>query len=471
MADVVEELTNHGDEQRSEHYYTHPQRLFANSNQLFSNNDVQSMDAIERRDFINEQKATANCLLGNNSLIINGTNGDEPRLNLDLLGNSFSHKLEQRAALPEEQTTKRIAERVSTMASSTTSAPTTTATSSSTAGGAGAASVTTENAGTQSSNDQLMATPTTSRTTKRSRLSFSTGEKSALARSLEKSSNSPDKESTSIWDVTCRESPDPTPMPMSDVCNCTTDAVDDDKQQQSNSMKGICNKEPSTASSHRMHDVSTAELDEDDDDGDDDDDDDDDGEHGDGESSRAHSSRTQCSGNSSCTSTCRNRHSHSDNLGQNVSTDNPSNAGSPSGFRAGNALEDEEYEKLNIDKNFRLIMGLEPENPYADWACEVNSDGEEVCTCRDYTDNETTANSEDELPSRDVDLSCYSISGDVLNSNGNSSTETPTSRNHRKRKLTENRTSIFNDTANGCSETNSNDRKRLALDESKCNLN
>lgn len=113
-------------------------------------------------------------------------------------------------------------------------------------------------------------------------------------------------------------------------------------------------------------------------------------------------------------------------------------------------------------------MGLEPENPYADWSCEVNSDGEEVCTCRDFTDNETTGNSEDELPSRDVDLSCYSISGDVLNSNGNSSSETPTSRNHRKRKLTENRSSIFSDTASGCSDTNSNDRKRLALDESKC---
>lgn len=43
------------------------------------------------------------------------------------------------------------------------------------------------------------------------------------------------------------------------------------------------------------------------------------------------------------------------------------------------------------------MMGLEPENPYSDWSCEVNSDGEEVCTCRDYTDNDTSANSEDEL--------------------------------------------------------------------------
>lgn len=182
----------------------------------------------------------------------------------------------------------------------------------------------------------------------------------------------------------------------------------------------------------------------------------------------AHSSRARCSGNSSCTSTCKNKHSNSDNSNQNADADLPANV-SPSYYRE--ALEDEdikEYENENIDKNFRLMMGLVPENPYADWSCEVNSDGEEVCTCRDFTDNETTANSEDELPSRDVDLSCYSISGDVLNSNGNSSTDTPTSRNHRKRKLTtENRSSIFSDTTNGCSDTNSNDRKRLALDESK----
>lgn len=73
----------------------------------------------------------------------------------------------------------------------------------------------------------------------------------------------------------------------------------------------------------------------------------------------------------------------------------------------------------------------------------MNSDGEEICTCREYTDNEATG-SDDELPSRDVDLSCYSISGG-LNSNANSSTDTPTSRNNRnrKRKLTENRSSLI----------------------------
>lgn len=184
----------------------------------------------------------------------------------------------------------------------------------------------------------------------------------------------------------------------------------------------------------------------------------------------AGSSRVRCSGTSSCTSTCKNRHSNSENSGQNGNAELPANV-SPSHYReAGIPLEDEEikeHENETIDKNFRLMMGLEPENPYADWSCEVNSDGEEVCTCRDYTDNETTANSEDELPSRDVDLSCYSISGDVLNSNGNSTSETPTSRNHRKRKLTENRSSIFSDITSGSSETTSNDRKRLALDESE----
>lgn len=49
-----------------------------------------------------------------------------------------------------------------------------------------------------------------------------------------------------------------------------------------------------------------------------------------------------------------------------------------------------------------------------------------------------------------------------------SSTETPTSRNHRKRKLNENRSSVFSDTTSGCSDAISNDRKRLALDESMC---
>lgn len=335
--------------------------------------------------------------------------------------------------------------------------------------------------GAQSSNDQLITTPTTSRT-KRSRLSFSTSEKNTLARSLEKSNNDSDKESTSSnWDATHGESPDasdsavlPDVSEHSGVCNCTTDAVDDDDVQQNASKVkkcSACNKEPTNEP--RMEDASKSDLD-DDDNLDDEtvehDDTEDNGEPSSSSSLGAGSSRVRCSGTSSCTSTCKNRHSNSENSGQNGNADRQANV-SPSHYReAGIPIEDEdkEYEELKekID-NFRLIMGLETENPYADWSCEVNSDGEEVCTCRDYTDNETTANSEDELPSRDVDLSCYSISGDVLNSNGNSSTETPTSRNHRKRKLTENRSSIFSDTTSGSSDTTSNDRKRLALDESE----
>lgn len=479
LSDVVEELTNHGDEhqQRSEHFFANSQRLFANSNQLYTNNDVQSMDAIERRDFINEQEATANCILGNSSLIINGTNGDEPRLNLDLLGNSFSQKMEQIAALTEEQTTKRNADNVTL----------------------------TENGNQNSinSNDRLITTPTTSRT-KRSRLHFP-AEKCTLAKSIEKSNDS-DKGSTSTWDATrdTNSTAMPDALNHTGVCNCTT--YTDDAQQSTSkpSQCSNCNKE--SVNEPCVDDVSKDDLDADDDIDDDSADHDDVEDNGESSSSMSKreyiiyvclncldkcalklngfsininsifklgvdSSHVRCSGNSSCTSTCKNRHSNSDNSNQNAAAaDLPANV-SPSYYReAGIAFEDEdikEYENENIDKNFRLMMGLEPENPYADWSCEVNSDGEEVCTCRDYTDNETTANSENELPSRDVDLSYYSISGDVLNSNGNSSTDTPSSRNHRKRKLTENRLSTFSETTSSCSDANSNDRKRLALDESK----
>lgn len=244
LADVVEELTNHGDEHqpRSEHFFTNSQRLFANSNQLFTNNDVQSMDAIERRDFINEQEATANCILGTSSLIINGTNGDEPRLNLDLLGNSFSQKMEQIAAtLNDDQTTKRNAEHTNS----------------------------TEN-GEQSvinGSDQLITTPTTSRT-KRSRMPFP-GEKSALAKSLEKS-NDADKESTSDRDTTHRKSPDSKNsaalfniLDHSDGCNCANNI--NEQQSTSKSIKClVCDKK--SFGDVKNDDVSKADdLDDDDD--------------------------------------------------------------------------------------------------------------------------------------------------------------------------------------------------------------
>lgn len=80
---------------------------------------------------------------------------------------------------------------------------------------------------------------------------------------------------------------------------------------------------------------------------------------------------------------------------------------------------------------------------------------EEVCTCKNYTDDdERNEYSEDELPSRDVDLTGYinlenSLADDILDSTLNS--ETP--RIHRKRKLTG---------TLGCDMTPGG-RKRLAL--------
>ncbi|XP_058066392.1 F-box/WD repeat-containing protein 7 [Anopheles bellator] len=107
----------------------------------------------------------------------------------------------------------------------------------------------------------------------------------------------------------------------------------------------------------------------------------------------------------------------------------------------------------------------EPEIDEEDWAdCEEGTD-EEVCTCRDYTDEDGFATSEDELPSRDVDLSSYTqldaISEDLL-------PDAQTPRLHRKRKLTENR-NLFGDTAVGSPSANAESlnytsRKRLALD-------
>uniref|UniRef100_A0A1Q3G0W2 F-box/WD repeat-containing protein 7 n=1 Tax=Culex tarsalis TaxID=7177 RepID=A0A1Q3G0W2_CULTA len=100
------------------------------------------------------------------------------------------------------------------------------------------------------------------------------------------------------------------------------------------------------------------------------------------------------------------------------------------------------------------------------WAdCEEGSD-EEVCTCRDYTDDEGDdlrggdhPSSEDELPSRDVDLSSYthmdaaedilahdpSATGSTAGTAGTNAKhqDAQTPRLHRKRKLTENRINLF----------------------------
>ncbi|XP_055532445.1 F-box/WD repeat-containing protein 7 [Wyeomyia smithii] len=154
---------------------------------------------------------------------------------------------------------------------------------------------------------------------------------------------------------------------------------------------------------------------------------------------------------------------------------------------------------------------IEHECDEDNWAdCEEGSD-EEICTCRDYTDDEGHggpgglggghASSEDELPSRDVDLSSYThidAAEDILvhdhcgsnSTNGaataaGSNAQTP--RLHRKRKLTENRllfsagsvgstgrsagTGEMGALGNHCDTTSSeslnfSSRKRLALDSS-----
>lgn len=90
------------------------------------------------------------------------------------------------------------------------------------------------------------------------------------------------------------------------------------------------------------------------------------------------------------------------------------------------------------------------------WAdCEdACSDVEEICTCQNYSDDEcgaSSSSSEDELPSRDVDLSSYTqpdpISDDIFHDG--------TPKVQRKRKVTENSVE---------SPISSVNRKRLALD-------
>lgn len=106
---------------------------------------------------------------------------------------------------------------------------------------------------------------------------------------------------------------------------------------------------------------------------------------------------------------------------------------------------------------------LETENDEDAWAdCEEGSDIEEICTCREYTDEDIGASSEDELPSRDVDLSSYthieSMSDDLFQDGNQETGSTPKIPiQKRKRKLT------------GCSTNESpvclsGNRKRLALD-------
>lgn len=118
-------------------------------------------------------------------------------------------------------------------------------------------------------------------------------------------------------------------------------------------------------------------------------------------------------------------------------------------------LSDDYMDSANHD----LSEDLDPEDTWAD--CEEGSDSEEICTCRNDSDDEygaSSSSSEDELPSRDVDLSSYTqldpISDDILEACDG------TPKIQRKRKLTE-QSSMLHVTAESPVTTN---RKRLALD-------
>lgn len=112
-------------------------------------------------------------------------------------------------------------------------------------------------------------------------------------------------------------------------------------------------------------------------------------------------------------------------------------------------------------EHLQLSDDIIDEDTWAD--CEEGSDIEEVCTCQNYSDDDygaSSSSSEDELPSRDVDLSSYtqldSISDDILQE---SSDGTP--KIQRKRKLTE-QSMIHTPTESPI--TLGGNRKRLALD-------
>lgn len=129
-------------------------------------------------------------------------------------------------------------------------------------------------------------------------------------------------------------------------------------------------------------------------------------------------------------------------------------------------VNNQPIDENNYDQSHAL-MGLENDHDYEEdtWAdCEEMSDVEEVCTCRDYSDEDNHGNSEDELPSRDVDLSYYAqldtLSEDILpETNGDS-----TPKIQRKRKLTETLSHDGGGSGGGGGDVTPGNRKRLALD-------
>jgi F-box-like len=120
----------------------------------------------------------------------------------------------------------------------------------------------------------------------------------------------------------------------------------------------------------------------------------------------------------------------------------------------------DEFMEQNHD-HLQMSDDIIDEDTWAD--CEEGSDIEEVCTCQNFSDDDygaSSSSSEDELPSRDVDLSSYtqldSISDDILQESSDGTPKIP-----RKRKLTEQ--SMIHTTTESPIALGGN-RKRLALD-------
>lgn len=155
----------------------------------------------------------------------------------------------------------------------------------------------------------------------------------------------------------------------------------------------------------------------------------------------------------------------------NLFDDEPStSSGGVARHHINNHLKDRDEEtidclKLNDDymdnTNHDLSDDLDPEDTWAD--CEDGgSDCEEICTCRNDSDDEygaSSSSSEDELPSRDVDLSSYTQLDPISDLHETGFDGTP--KIQRKRKLTEQ--SILHVTSES-PITSGGNRKRLALD-------
>lgn len=156
---------------------------------------------------------------------------------------------------------------------------------------------------------------------------------------------------------------------------------------------------------------------------------------------------------------------HSKSVKINLFDDEPSTSSGRQHDRFASKIDD--CIKINDDfmehnnENLHLSDDIIDEDTWAD--CEEGSDVEEICTCQNYSDDDygaSSSSSEDELPSRDVDLSSYtqldSISDDILQESSDGTPKIP-----RKRKLTEQ--SMAHAPTESPIQLGGN-RKRLALD-------